>query len=352
MKSPLHYIKLWYNIGRGGSLPQCVTPAVLAVVLSLGLENADGQPLGDFSVLCAVLALIAVPLVHLAMNMLDDYFDYNYDLLGYREKLKEEGKKSYTAKYPYLLDGTITHRQLGWGIAVMLAMALTCGIVIFLYRGWTVLAIAAVVAFLGYFYSGWPLKLAFHGLGELIIGICFGPCLMCGVFEAASGALCTSANGIYWPIVLISMAIGMIVTNILFIHSFIERHTDAFSHKTTLAVLLKGDVPCLAVFAVFAFVPFLLIAGGVAVGYMHWAYLFVFLMFPHVCWGMWSMVKFVRDEPVDTAHPAKWLGPMDHLDQLVAAGCDYFAVRWLVMRNVNAGFCLILAIVKVVLLFV
>ena len=352
MKSPLHYIKLWFYIGRGFALPQCVTPAVLAVVLSLGLEDADGQPLGDFNVLCAVLALIAVPLVHLAMNMLDDYFDYKYDLLGYREKLKEEGEQSFTDKYRYLKDGTITHRQLGWGIAVMLAMALTCGIVIFLYRGWMVLAIAAVVAFLGYFYSGWPLKLAFHGLGELIIGICFGPCLMCGVFEAASGALYTPANGVYWPIVFISMAIGMFVTNILYTHSFIERHTDAVSHKTTLAVLLRKDVPGLTAYAIFAFVPFLLIAGGVAIGYMHWAYLFVFLVFPQMCWGMWSMVKFARKEPVDTAHPAKWLGPMDHLEQLVAAGNDYYIVRWYVMRNVNSGFCLILAIVKVVLLFI
>ncbi len=352
MKSPFHYIRMWYFIGRGFALPQCIMPAILAVILSLGLYDANGNSLGQFNGLCALLALIAVPLVHLAMNMIDDYFDYKYDLLKYREELKAEGEQSFTAKYQYLKDGTITHRQLGYGILVILGMAALCGLVIFLYRGWLVLAIAAVVGFLGYFYSGWPLKLAFHGLGELIIGICFGPCLMCGVFEAASGALYTPENGVYWPIVFISMAIGLFVTNILYTHSFVERHTDAVSHKKTLAVLLKYDVPGLIAYAIFGFLPFLLIIGGVVVGYMHWAYLLVLLMLPQMCWGMWSMIKWARKEEVDTAHPAKWLGPMDDLEMHVANHNDYYIVRWYVMRNVNTGFCLILAVVKIVLLFV
>ena len=350
MKGPVHYLKMWYFIGRGFALPQCVMPAIMAVVLSLGVQNADGTPRGEFLWPLAVLAVIAVPLVHLAMNMLDDYFDYKYDLLSYREDLREEGEQAFTDKYPYLRDGTITHTQLGIGIAVILGIALLFGVIIALYRGWPVLVIAAIVGFLGYFYSGWPLKLGFHGLGEIIIGICFGPCLMCGVFEAASGAIYSETEGIYWPIVLISIAIGMFVTNILYTHSFVERHTDAVSHKKTLAVLLKTDFLGLSAYAIFLYVPFLLVIGAVCVGYMHPAYLLVLVMIPHSIWLMRGMIAWAQKKPYNTANPPRWLGHMDDLEQHVANNNDFYIVRWYVMRNINTGYCAIICLVKLALL--
>lgn len=347
----MKYIKMWLFIGRGFALPQCIMPGVMAVILSLGLKDAQGNPLGDFNLALAILAVFACCLVHLANNMLDDYFDYKYDILDYRLDLRKEGEQAFTDKYPYLLDGTITHRQLGWAIVGFLGAAALIGAVIFLYRGWNVVWIALAVLILGYSYSGKPLKLGFHGLGELIIGLCFGPCLMCGVFESASGALYTPENGIYWPIVYMSIAIGMFVTNILYTHSFVERHIDAVSHKKTLAVLLKYDWAGLLAYAILLYVPFLLVVLAVYVGYIHWAYLLTLVMLPQTFWLMNSMVRYAKKQPVDTANPPKWLGPMDNLEEHVRNNNDYYIVRWYTMRNINTGFCLIVAVVKLVLLF-
>ena len=55
--------------------------------------------------------------------MLDDYFDYKYDLLDYRKDLRKEGETAYTDKYTYLLDGTLTLAGLRRGITAFLGIA-------------------------------------------------------------------------------------------------------------------------------------------------------------------------------------------------------------------------------------
>lgn len=222
--------------------------------------------------------------------------------------------------------------------------------IIFIARDfdWILVGIAAIAGILCYFYSGPPLKLGFHGLGELVIGTCFGPCLVCGVYESACGALYTPGQGVAWHIVALSIAVGMFVTNILFTHSFIERHVDEVSHKKTLAVLLKTDKACLTVFAILLFTPFLLVIACVVTGYIHWAYLFTLLVLPRAVWLMWSMVMWTRKVDIPTETPPKWLGPME-LWNKVEPENRYFLIRWYTMRNVNTAFCVIMILVKITL---
>lgn len=335
-------IRKWLYNSRSFAAPQNLMPSILTVVMALGVEG--------FNIWLSLLAILGVCLVHLGSNLLDDYFDYQDELLDYRFNLREEGEKAFTDKYPYLRDGSTTVGQLRAAIAVFFGLALVCGLIIWIARdcSLTLVAIVAVVAFLSYFYSGAPFKLGFHGLGELVIGLCFGPCLVCGVYESACGALYTEETGFAWHILMLGCAIGMFVTNILYTHSFVERHVDDVSHKKTLAVLLKTDAAGLTAYAIFLFVPFLLVIACVLAGYIHWAYSLVLLMLPQACWVMWSMVMFAKKVEVPTDHPHKWLGPMDNWDKIEPEN-RYYLMRWYAMRNVNTGFCLIMALVKLTL---
>lgn len=333
-------MKNWLLISRAFAAPQNLMPSILTVVLGIGV--------GDFNPWLGILAVIAVCLVHLGGNMLDDYFDYKYDILNYRKDLRKEGEQAFTDKYPYLLDGTLTLAGLRNAIIVFFGVAIAIGAVIFYYRGWTVVIIAAIAAFLCFFYSAPPFKLGFHGLGELVIGICFGPCLVCGVWEATTGALYSPETGFCWYILALGCAIGLFVTNILYTHSFLERHVDSVSHKKTLAVVLKYDKLCLMAYAFFAFTPFTLVLVCVGLGYIHWAYAFVCLMLPQTCWVMWAMIMYTKGIEVPTDNPPKWLGPMDNWDKIEPEN-RYYLMRWYAMRNVNTGFCLIIMIVKIVL---
>ncbi len=341
----LMFIKRWLYNARSFAAPQNLMPSILAVVLAIGVTG--------FNVLLGLLAVIGVCLVHLGGNLLDDYFDYKDELLSYREDLRKEGEKAFTDKYPYLRDGSTSLPQLRLAIGVFFGMALICGFVIWWQRDfdWTLVLIAGISAFLCYFYSAPPLKLGFHGLGELVIGICFGPCLFCGVYESACGGLYSPETGFAWHILALGCAIGLFVTNILYTHSFLERHVDDVSHKKTLAVLLKTDKAGLTAFAVFLFVPFLLVMVCVFFGYIHWLYVLVLLMLPQSFWLMRAMVLHTKNIEVNTDNPPKWLGPMDNWAKVEKEN-RYYLLRWYTMRNINTGFCFIIAVVKILLFFI
>ena len=338
-------IKRWLYNARSFAVPQNLMPSILSVVLAVGVSG--------FNIWLGLLAVVGVCMVHLGGNLLDDYFDWQDELLDYREELRREGEQAFTDKYPYLRDGSTTVSQLRWAIVVFLGIAALCGTIIWWQRDFDkwILCIAILSALLCYFYSAPPLKLGFHGLGELVIGICFGPCLVCGVYESACGGLYTSEGGFAWHILALGCAIGLFVTNILYTHSFVERHVDDVSHKRTLAVVLRTDAAGLTAYAIFLFVPFILVLLCVIAGYIHWAYAFVCLMLPQAVWLMWAMIKFARNEEVATDHPHRWLGPMDNWEQ-VEEGNRYYLLRWYTMRNINTGFCFILAVVKLTLYFV
>lgn len=335
-------IKRWLYNARSFAAPQNLMPSILAVVLAIGMP--------EFNIWLGILAVIGVCLVHLGGNLLDDYFDWQDELLSYREELRKEGEKAFTDKYPYLRDGSTTLGELRTAIAVFFGLAIVCGLIIWIVRDfdWWLVGIAAVAGVLCFFYSAPPLKLGFHGLGELVIGICFGPCLICGVYESACGGLYTTEGGFAWHVLALGCAIGMFVTNILYTHSFVERHVDAVSHKKTLAVVLKTDAAGLTAYGIFLFTPFILVLACVLTGYIHWAYSFVCLMLPQAVWVMWAMIMFAKGVEVDTDNPHKWLGPMDNWDKVEKEN-RYYLLRWYAMRNVNTGFCFILAIVKIVL---
>ena len=337
----MNIVKKWLYNSRSFAAPQNIMPSVLTIVLAIGVEG--------FNVWLGLLALVGVCLVHLGGNLLDDYCDYKDELLDYRLELRKEGEKAFTDKYPYLKDGSTSLRQLGGAIAVFFGLALVCGLIIFFARGcdWTLVAIAGMAAFLCFFYSAPPIRLGFHGLGELVIGICFGPLLLCGVYESACGGLWTAEGGFAWHILALGCAIGMFVTNILYTHSFVERHVDEVSHKKTLAVVLKTDAAGLTAYGIFLFVPFGLVVACAALGYIHWAYCAVLLMLPQAFWLMGAMIKFAKKIEVPTDKPAWWLGPMDNWAQIEEAN-RYYLLRWYTMRNINTGFCAILAIVKII----
>ena len=246
----MNTVQYWFKNARYRSLAQSVMPAILAAVMA---SNNEG-----FVWWTALLAIVGVAMAHLAMNLADDWFDYRVDMLGDRDKVTRQGFRAMMVKYPYLSSGEQTLKSTALAIAAFLALALGCGLAIWwkMDFNWSIPLIVALCGFLGAFYSAPPLKLAYRGLGELVIGIIFGPLLMSGVYVASCGS-------IDWGIVLTGIPVGMLVTDILFTHSFIDLKGDEASNKMTFARLLGSTGACLACSLLLIFVPFLLVVLAV-----------------------------------------------------------------------------------------
>lgn len=329
-------IKKWLSNARYSSLMQSLMPAILAAVLSYGY--------GQYSILSALLAIIGVCAAHLSMNLLDDYFDYKADMHKDREQVVRRGIKAYTAKYPYLTDGSTTLRELRMAIAVFSLVALACGAVLTVQRGWYILIPALLAGILGFFYSAPPIKFCYWGMGEIIIGIIFGPLLMLGTCWAATGTNNCS-------ILSFAVPVGLLVINILYTHSFIDLEGDQASDKLTLAGLLRYPKAKLTMSFILNFLPFIIVIAAAMLGRCHWANVAVVLLLPRSCWLFWSLIQFQRqaDFSAELKQPRKWLGPMvPNWEGVRQMGLDWFLIRWLTARNIVSGFCLILIIIRII----
>ena len=326
-------IGFWMKNARQVSLPQSMLPVLLAVGMSL---RHDG-----FSLWLALVAAFGVGCAHLGMNLADDYFDYREGSAEKRTRLASDGIRARVAKSPYLSSGAASVRELVVAVCVFLGLAAGAGAVVVACRGVVPLALAGIGAALGISYSGGPLRLGYRGLGEPVVGLLFGPLLMAGVQYAACGVL----DG---PVLLVGAAVGLLVTNILYTHSVLDRHADSRMGKRTLAHLLGTPRAMIAASGLFCFAPFVLVAAGAGCGMLPAAALATFVLLPMAAFLWRSLRSYVLDRPV-ALRTASWMGPMGDFKRYCDMGIGWFMLRWLLARNLVSFFALILLVVYTVL---
>lgn len=332
----MNTLKFWIKNARDIALPQSILPALLAVSM------AAVHP--DFSWWSALVALFGVVCAHLGFNLADDYFDYRHNDVEARKKVTAEGFRTHMEKCHYIESGEATPKELLMAMCAFLAVAGVAGGVVWWFRGWPVAVLTLAGLLLGISYSGKPLELGYHGLGELVIGVMFGPLLMIGMQFAACGVF---DDKIVW----VSAAVGLLVTNIVYSHAVLDLKADAQAGKMTFARLLRTRGAMLSFSGLFNLLPFAILIVGVAVGQLHWAYLSVLPLLPMGIYLIYSLAAHLNDKTIPF-EPRWWMGPMGNFELYRRHNMDWFLIRWLVARNLVTFFCLVLAVVNVVLALV
>ncbi|MEE0881936.1 MAG: prenyltransferase [Bacteroidales bacterium] len=328
-------LKVWMQNARKASLAQSMLPAILAVVIAINEA--------EFNIFLAILAVLGVVSAHLGMNLADDFFDYKVNTAESRKELSRQGIRARIVKYPYLTSNESTLQDLKKAIVLFLLFAAIMGGIILTVRfNWLIVLIAFLTLFLGISYSGFPFKFSYIGLGELVIGIIFGPLLMMGVYIA-------SANRLDSSVILASIPVGLLVVNILFTHSFIDKKADESANKMTFARLLKTNKANLTASVLFNFIPYLIIVAGVVLKYLHPLYLLIFLVLPRSIWLIKSLFDFAKSENANVAKPPKYMGNMGNWEKFQIAGVDWFMARWLGARNILSLFCIVIILVNIIL---
>ena len=172
----------------------------------------------------------------------------------------------------------------------------------------------------------------------------FGPLLMIGMQFAACGVF---DDKIVW----VSAAVGLLVTNIVYSHAVLDLKADAQAGKMTFARLLRTRGAMLSFSGLFNLLPFAILIVGVAVGQLHWAYLSVLPLLPMGIYLIYSLAAHLNDKTIPF-EPRWWMGPMGNFELYRRHNMDWFLIRWLVARNLVTFFCLVLAVVNVVLALV
>ncbi len=329
----MNKISFWFDNARPVSLPQSLLPAFTAVAIA-SVSN-------EFSLPVAALCILGVTSAHLGMNLADDWFDYRVQSAEMRKKLASEGIRARMTKYPYLTSGEATPGQLLAVTGIFLAIALACGTAVALLSGWKVLYFALAGFLIGISYSGKPLKLGFRGLGELVIFLMFGPLMMTGIHYACTGEVSRE-------IVLVSAAVGLLVTNIVYSHSIMDAEHDIKVGKRTMAHLMGSRKGQIVLSAIINILPFVLIIAGVAFGGLSWAYLLTLPLAPLSFWLVRSLADFAFERPTEVKRKP-WMGSKAEFEKYEKAGIGWFMLRWLTARSIVTYFCLVIIVVNIVL---
>lgn len=315
-------IKLWLRIGRDYTLSQSMVPYIFAVIFA-----AKQVKINYF---LSLLGFIGVVLVQASMNMLDDYFDWKKGAVEKYKKLLDAGMQARTHKCFYLEQGLTT---LNTVFVVALSLdAISCLLGLFIaYKvGYSVILIAALAGILGFSYSGPPFKFGYRGLGELVIGIIFGPLLV-------SGAYITAGAQIDKPILLASVMLGLIIANVAHTHAIMDFKSDVEVGKKSLATLCRTQDKAILLQLIIYLSAYFILAIGILTKVYPFATILTFITLPKAI----ALVKLMKTEDKTKK---LWMGPIGNWEKFQQEGSDWFMMRLCLSCNLVADFALILAV--------
>jgi len=262
--SPATRIFAWLVITRAPFLTATLVPILAAAAWVFTRTVGDPFPWMFFW-----LALLGGIAIQISANTFNDYFDW----ISGTDKVNNEYFMPYSGGSRSIELGLISERRLlvvAWGSLFVAALA---GLPILLMRGPGLLAFAAIGAFSVYYYTAPPLRLAARkGLGELLVGINFGPLMTAGTVFALTGQ-------ISWLDFLIGLPIGLLTTAILWINQFPDMAADALTGKHNLVVVL-GKEKARWGYLLLVAAAFLFILASVLTGILPWTVLLILAALP------------------------------------------------------------------------
>jgi 1,4-dihydroxy-2-naphthoate octaprenyltransferase len=225
----------WLVAIRPRSLPVAISPVLVGA--AFGWNRT-----GELDWLSAALVLLASLLVQVVTNMQNDV---GYTARGAERHGTRTGLPRATA------HGWLESRHVRGAIVAVSVVAAAIGVLLFLQRGWPVLAIgvASLVAALA--YMGGPKPIAYTPFGELTVFAFFGVVAVTGTDWVLTGSVGSAS-------VLASIALGGLAAAALAINNHRDIVHDRQVDRRTFAVCY-GAAASLGLFALLLLAPFALL---------------------------------------------------------------------------------------------
>jgi 1,4-dihydroxy-2-naphthoate octaprenyltransferase len=177
------------------------------------------------------LAITALALfcMEVAKNAWGDVIDFN---TGTDLAVRPEDRTAFSGGKRVIVDGLLTTRQTWVAAAIFSGAGLFLGAIIVFFREPFALAIGLFGALMGWSYHGPPLKLAYRGLGELDVVLCYGPLIVLSTYLVQTHELS-------WAVFWLSLPLGLFIAAFLWVNEFPD-------YKADLGAILILALPWLA----------------------------------------------------------------------------------------------------------
>ena len=205
-------------------------PFLVATWIPVLLGTAFAAFNGFFDLSLFILTVLGASLAHLGVNTANDFFDHRHgaDMINVTPTPYSGGSR-------VIQYGLVSPNQMLGTSVTSVALAAIIGLYLAFTRGFAeILLLIAVGTFLIFFYTASPIRLVYHGLGELAVGFAFGPLIVMGTYFAQAQAFSLQA-------VLASLPVGILVAMILYVNEIPDIRWDREAGKKTLPVLLDKE---------------------------------------------------------------------------------------------------------------
>jgi 1,4-dihydroxy-2-naphthoate octaprenyltransferase len=202
-------------------------PFLTATLVPVLVGSAVAAHDGHFSWTLLGLTLVGAVAVHLGLNVGNDVFDH---LSG--SDPANVNPTPYSGGSRVIQYGLLSVRQMAMLSLGFYALGTAIGLYLALSRGfWPLLGLGVAGTALSLAYTAPPVRLAARGVGELAVGLGFGPIMVLGAYFVQAQRWSLEAA-------YVSLPVGILVALILYVNEIPDRQPDAATGKRTLVTRL------------------------------------------------------------------------------------------------------------------
>ncbi len=202
--------------------------ATLSPVL-VGVGGAAAALAGPLDPGLLALTLAGVVLIHLGTNTVNDVFDFT----GGTDRVNRE-PTPFSGGSRVLVEGLLNPGSVYRVALACFAAGSAIGLLLFWLRGWPVLAMGLAGVGLAFFYVEPRVNIAARGLGELAVGLGFGPLIVGGTYYVQTQRLDA-------PALAVGAVMGILVASVLWVNQIPDYAADKETGKRNLVVRLGRE---------------------------------------------------------------------------------------------------------------
>lgn len=212
-------IKGWVQLSRPPFHLVGVFPFVLGALLAWHLH-------GEFHWAVFGWSTAAVVLIMLATYYSGEYYDLKGDILS-----AERERNAFSGGTQAIVNKLVPHGQARAAGYLSLVLAGMIGVVLYFYyrTGFWTIPLGVVGMMAGFFYSTPPIRWVKRGVGEILIGFCYGWLPVATSFYLQTGRV---DSIVHWA----SIAIGCTIFNVILLNEFPDYPADVIEGKKNLVV--------------------------------------------------------------------------------------------------------------------
>lgn len=206
--------------------PKIALASVVPFMVGIALAVEQG---GSIRWGLAAAAFAAIFLVEVGKNAVNDLCDFESDIA-----VTPDERSPFSGGKRVLVDALLTDHDLVVIAWVAFIGAGVIGLEVATRSQPMLLLVGAAAAAISILYAAPPIKLAARGLGELAVGIVYGPGIVLGTVLLLRASITAEA-------VTASIVLGFLIANVLLINEIPDERADRQAHKNTLVVRLGRD---------------------------------------------------------------------------------------------------------------